>query len=142
MTVSNSLNGKEIMAMTIIRNLMRRVVLTIGVILIALSTSMAQWQQHKVRQLNGKDQQIQLPAKFQIITESWNRVAVVPNIIYMPEKNRLFMLISCDHPHRTFILTSNDRGTNWTNPSHPVDLENSGSRADLAHLGNGNALLI
>ena len=130
------------MAMTILRTLLCRIVLTVSIVLITLSISVVQWQQHEVRQLNGKDQQIQLPAKFQLVAESWNRIAAVPYIIYILERDRLVMLISGDHPYRAFILTSDHRETNWTNPSHTADLKNSGFGAGLAHLGNGNALLV
>lgn len=77
--------------MTMVRNLMWRIILTLGVALIASSTGVAEWQQHEVRQQNGKDPQLRLPAQFQIVAENWNRVVVVPYIIYMPEKDRLLM---------------------------------------------------
>ncbi len=47
-----------------------------------------------------------LPAQFQIVTESWNRVVAVPYIIYMPEKDRLLMLVNCDYPHHAEVLFS------------------------------------
>ena len=39
-----------------------------------------QWKAHEVRQINGWASAIRLPAKVQIVTESWNRVAAVPYV--------------------------------------------------------------
>ncbi len=44
------------------------------------------WQSHEVRQLAGKTGGVRLPARFQIVTESWNRVVAVPYLVNMPEK--------------------------------------------------------
>ena len=49
---------------------------------------MAGWKTQDIQQLNGKAERIKLPAKLQILTESWtgrwteiwNRVAAVPYI--------------------------------------------------------------
>ena len=86
---SKSPTDKDRSAMTTTRNLTSRIALTVGALLTASSTGMAAWQPHEIRQQNGKDPQIRLPAQFQIVTESWNRVVAVPYIIYMPEKDRL-----------------------------------------------------
>ena len=131
---------------------MWRIVLTLGVVLIASSVGLAEWQQHEVRQQNGKDPQIRLPAKFQILTESWNRVVGIPYIVYMPEKDQLLMLAACDYPHRAFILTSDDRGASWTDP-RPALVDKDGKPSaivgkslagdmgtGLAYLGNGKVL--
>ena len=130
--------------MVMIRNFILRFVFTIYVVSITSSFVIAEWQQHEVRQQNGKDQQFRLPARFQIVTESWNRVVAVPYIIYMQEKDRLLMLVGCDYPHKAFILTSNDRGSNWTDP-RPTSLDKDGQPlagmgTGLAYLGNGNIL--
>ena len=77
--------------MAMIRTLAWRIVLTLGVVWIASAAGLAAWQPHEVRQQNGKDSQLRLPAQFQIVAENWNRVVVVPYIIYMPEKDRLLM---------------------------------------------------
>jgi hypothetical protein len=57
----------------------------------------AEWKPHVVRQLNGAGQEICVPAKLQIVTEQWNRVAAVPYLVYMPEKDRLLMLVNRDY---------------------------------------------
>jgi hypothetical protein len=130
--------------MTMIRNILWRIVPTVGVVLIASSVGLAEWQPHEVRQQNGKDPEVQLPARFQIVTESWHRVVAVPYMIYMPEKDRLLMMVGCDYPHRAYILTSDDRGANWTDP-RPAGVDKDGKPSvslatSLVYLGNGNAL--
>lgn len=54
------------------------------------------WKAHEVRQLDEQAGGVRMPAKLQIVTENWNRVVAVPYIVYMPEKDRLLMLVSCD----------------------------------------------
>jgi hypothetical protein len=99
------------------------------------------WKDHLVRQFNGHDKAFQLPAKLQIVTESWNRVTAVPYLVYMPEKNRLLMLIGCDYPHHAMVLGSDDRGATWTAP-RPAGLDKDGKilpglGVGLTYLGDG-----
>ncbi|MCP4855535.1 MAG: hypothetical protein GY903_13675 [Fuerstiella sp.] len=98
------------------------------------------WQPHEVRQLTGKAGTVRLPARFQIVTESWNRVVAVPYMVNMPEKDRLLMLVGCDYPHRTFVLTSDDRGATWTDPRPARSGDGRASiglGTSLAYLGKG-----
>ena len=134
------------------RTFLWRTFLTLGIVWIASSVGVAEWQPHEVRQINGKEPDIRLPAKFQMLTESWNRVACVPYIVYMPEKDRLLMLANCDYPHRAFMLSSDDHGARWTDPvpalldedGNPAAIVGEGGSGDmgtgLAYLGDGKAL--
>jgi uncharacterized lipoprotein YddW (UPF0748 family) len=102
------------------------------------------WQPHEVRQLAGKAGSVRLPARFQIVTESWNRVVAVPYLVNMPEKNRLLMLVGCDYPHRAFVLTSDDCGATWTDP-RPARIGDDGKASiglgtSLAYLGKGKLI--
>ena len=111
---------------------------------VALRTPVA-WRTHVVRQLNGGEKPFQLSAKFQIVTENWNRVVAVPYIVYMPEKDRLLMLVGCDYPHHAMVLTSDDHGAAWTDP-RPVWLDKEGKTVpglgtSLTYLGNGRVML-
>ena len=54
------------------------------------------------------------------------------------------MLVGCDYPHRAFVLTSNDRGTTWTDP-RPARVADDGEAAiglgtSLAYLDNGKLI--
>ena len=126
------------------RNLTWKIVFTLSVVLNTSSVGVADWQQHEVRQLKGEGQQIQQHAKFQIVTESWHRVVAVPYMIYMPENDRLLMLVGCDYPHRAHVMTSDDHGANWTDP-RPTGVDKNGKPSlgmgtSLAYLGDGNVL--
>ncbi len=81
-----------------------------------LSTSLGQWHPHDVRFLTSPHVTQHIPAQFQMVTESWNRVVAVPYLVYMPEKDRLLLLVGCDYPHRAHVLWSDDRGKTWTPP--------------------------
>ena len=112
----------------------------------ASSAVVVGWQPHTVRQLNGSAQQIRLSSKFQIISaKSRHRVATIPYLVYMPEKDRLLMLANYGYPHRPFTMTSDDHGDSWTAP-RPLTVDKDGKPAGglglgLAYLGDGNALL-
>lgn len=100
------------------------------------------WKPHTVQQLNGTDPLIQLDAQFQIVTERWNRSIAVPYLAYMPEKDRLLMLVTCDYdPYRPFVMTSDDHGATWSDlqvvsPSP----EAKGVGNSLTYLGAGRLL--
>lgn len=127
--------------MTTLKYIMRAIIL--GALSIP-SSGVADWQLHEVRQLNGMSERFRLPARFQIVTETWNRVVAVPYITYMPDKDRLLMLVGCDYPHRAFVLTSNDRGATWTDP-RPARVDDDGRPSigmgtSLAYLGDGQLI--
>lgn len=100
------------------------------------------WQPHTVQHLNGTDPLIQLDAQFQVVTERWNRSIAVPYIVYMPEKDRILMLVTCDYdPYRPFVLTSDNRGATWSE-LRPVSAspEAKGVGNSLTYLGAGRLL--
>lgn len=109
------------------------------------SSQAHEWKAHEVRQLLGTGGVIRLPAQMQIVTEPWNRVAAVPYIVYMPEKDRILMLVNCDYPHHAEVLFSDDRGETWSEP-RPAIVRQDGSPipamgTSLCYLGEGNVLL-
>jgi hypothetical protein len=127
--------------MTTIKNLTWVVVLAV---LLSPSMGLAKWRPHQVRHLNGTAGEFSLEARFQIVTESWDRVVAVPYIVHMPKKDRLLMLVGCDYPHRSFVLTSNDRGATWTDP-RPARVGDDGKPSiglgtSLANLGGGKLI--
>ncbi len=126
--------------------------LLIPLILMGVSTSWtaAEWKPHVVRQLNGLGQEIRLSAKLQIVTERWNRVAAVPYLVYMPEKDRLLLLVNRDYGpalkpvHYAMVLWSDDHGATWSEP-RPVHLDAQGTPVgmgtSLTYLGQGKLLV-
>jgi len=103
----------------------------------AVANEQGNWKPHHVQQFTAQgDQTRKLPAKFQIVTELWKRSVAVPYIVYMPEKDRLALLVSCDYPqppHRPFLLFSDDHGATWTEPKL--------ANPNIASLGKGLAYL-
>ena len=101
-------------------------------------------QAHEVRQLTGKAGVVRFPARLQIVTERWNRVVAVPYIVYMPEKDRLLMLVSCDYPHHAEVLFSDDRGLTWSDPKPAISGKDGrplpALGTGLCYLGDGNVL--
>ena len=117
-----------------------------GALLLLAATAMAgDWKPHEVRQINGPTGDVRLPAQFQIVTESWNRVVAVPYLAYLPEKDRLLLLVNCDYPHHPEVLFSDNRGATWSSPK-PAIFGNDGKPVaglgtSLRYLGGGNVLL-
>ncbi|MSO23782.1 MAG: exo-alpha-sialidase [Acidobacteria bacterium] len=116
------------------------------VLLFFAQLALGEWKENEVRQLNGRAAQITLPAKSQIVTERWNRVAAVPYLVYMLDKDRLLMLVACDDPHQAMVLRSDDHGASWSSP-HYVHTNSAGQPeagwgTGLTYLGNGKLLLM
>jgi hypothetical protein len=104
------------------------------------------WKPHEVRHLNGTAAEIRIPAKQQIVTESWNRVVAVPYLVYMPEKQRLLMLVNCDYEHQAMSLTSHDQGATWSGPralhTGASGKPDAGMSTGLTYLGGGKLLTV
>ena len=108
------------------------------------------WNEHSVIRLNPDADGVVLPARLQIVTESWNRVTAVPHIVYMPEVDRVLMLLSCDYPgspwvHHAMVLFSDDLGATWSDPAY-VHTDATGNPAcglghALTNLGEGRLML-
>ena len=102
------------------------------------------WIYHEVHQLAPENYGVRfIPARFQIVSEQWNRVVACPYLVYMPEKDRLVLGVSCDWPHRAFIMFSDDHGATWSEPQ-PVAPPSSETghkmMLSLTYLGQGKLL--
>ena len=94
-------------------------------------------------QMNGAGKPVKIEGGLQIITEKWNRVVAVPYLVYMPEIDRLLMLVSCEYPHRAFVLWSGDRGDSWTEPISVEEESDDPSHhvgVSLTYLGQGKVI--
>lgn len=107
------------------------------------------WQAKQIQQLNGDAARISLPAQWQILTESWTgdwldkwgRVAAIPHIVYIPEKDQILMMVSCGVPHHAKILTSDDHGATWSQPwdvnTDDAGEPDTGMGVALVYMGGG-----
>ena len=110
----------------------------------------SQWKAHRVVRLNKDAARIELPAQLQILTESWNRVVAIPHVVYMPEKDRVLMLLSCDYAgspfiHYAMVLFSDDGGATWSDPEYVhTDAKGNpdcGLGHALTYLGEGKLIM-
>ena len=115
----------------------------LGVVLMT-QTCHAEWKPHTVRQLDGPDRVRLLPGQKQIVTESWNQVVRCPYLIYMPENDRLLMLVGVGTPLMAMAIFSDDHGATWTEPRYVH--ENNEGKPDCGmaicatYLGEGKTI--
>lgn len=113
-------------------------------VLLARMTNASEWQAHEVRQINGTAGEVRLPAQLQIVTRDWNRVVAVPYLAYVPEKDRLVLLVGCDYPHHAEVAFSDDRGATWSSPRPALigsdGKPTAGLGTSLCYLGDGSLL--
>lgn len=125
---------------------MKKLSIVLCIILIVTTKGLAQWTSHNVIQIDGQTTEIKLPAKLQLLTENWNRVVAVPYLVYMPEKDRVLMLVSCDYPHQAMMMKSDDHGASWSQPRYvhtdSVGNPDTGLGTGLTYLGNGKLLMV
>jgi hypothetical protein len=98
-----------------------------------VSAAAAGWKTHPVYQLNGPDKALKLPGDYQLPSLDWGAPARVPYLAYMPEKDRVAMLVQMDQG--LAISLSNDRGATW---SQPKPIGQGG--LSLTYLGEGTLL--
>ena len=120
----------------------RRMILQLPCALVALlaasSLCTGEWQQHEIEQLNGKAPRIKSTAQFQIITLPWQKWQPItyPYMVYMPEKDKLLMLLMYEGETKAGVVSSIDGGATWTRPKYVGD----GWSIDLSYLGDGTAV--
>lgn len=71
-------------------------------------------RKHVVQQLNGEGEPTGLPAEIQWISEPWQKAkpdenAQMPYLAYLPEIDRVLMLVETQQPIRTAFLVSDER---------------------------------
>jgi hypothetical protein len=105
------------------------------------------WKACNIKRIINKSSYISIPSKHQILTESWNRAATVPFIVFIPEINRILMSINFDYPFRHgMILYSDDYGNSWSKPEWI--LKDSQIKSDtclsigLTYLENGKVAIM
>lgn len=111
--------------------------------LIAAANPTPGWVNYTIQRMNGSGQRTPLPAQFQLVTATWGHEnAQMPNLVYMPEKQRLLMTIEYGPPTvRTVVIFSDDLGATWSERRWlHLDAQGQpdvGVTAGLTHLGNG-----
>ncbi len=107
-------------------------------------------REHIVLQSNGEHAPTTLAAEMHWISEAWLRQrddenAQMPYLVYMPERDRIAMLVITHHPTHTALIFSDDHGKTWSNrkwfqtdeEGHPKP----GIVVGLTYLGDGKLLV-
>ena len=74
----------------------------------AIRIAAGAWPEHVIRQLNGQSPQIPIRAEFQYITGAEPELVITPYPVYVPEKDRLLMLVNRDRPATAALMHSDD----------------------------------
>jgi hypothetical protein len=106
------------------------------------------WSPHIIRHFNGSEDIRYLGSKYQMVSKSWGRQVFGPAIEYIPEKDRLVMLIYCDRRadglRHSMLSVSDDRGETWSEPKYihtdADGLPCGGGGIVLTYLGGGKML--
>ncbi len=106
-------------------------------------------REHVVQQINGEYEPASLAAEIQWISEPWYRAlddenAQMPYLAYMPEKDRVVMLLVTHHPTHTALIFSDDHGKTWSErkwlSTDAEGLPKPGIALGLTNLGGGKLL--
>ena len=105
--------------------------------------------EHVVQQINGEREPISLPAEIQWISRPWYKKrsdenAQMPYLAYLPEKDRVVMLVVTHHPTYTALIFSDDHGKTWSKRkwliTDAMGLPKPGIALGLSNLGGGKLL--
>jgi len=101
------------------------------------------WKEQIVVKHNGWDDKTELKAKRRILSENWKGFASCPGVVFMPDKNRLLLLMTnCGYPYRSMMMESDDFGETWTKP-HFINDEKGNPEVNgigMCYLGNGKLM--
>ena len=101
-------------------------------------------REHVVLRLDGEKKPATQPAEMQWISQPWNGDnAQMPYLVYLPQKDRLLMLIECGQPIHSAFITSDDHGQTWSRRQWlSVDASGkpNGVGLGLTYLGGGKLL--
>jgi hypothetical protein len=101
------------------------------------SDAATNWRAHTVYQLNGDAKAVGLPSEYQLASRDWGAPALVPYLAYMPEKDRLAMMVLYTKDHqRPAISFSGDHGATWSVPKYIGE-----GGMSLAYLREGTLLI-
>ena len=98
-------------------------------------------REHVVLQLDGEKKPAARPAEMQWISQPWNgENAQMPYLAYLPQKDRLLMLVECGQPIHSAFITSDDHGKTWS-PRQWLSVDTTGKPngvgLGLTYLGDG-----
>lgn len=104
--------------------------------------------EHTVLRLNNESEPASLPADIQWVSKPWfeekdDENAQMPYLTYLPEKDRVLMLVETHQPIRTAFIFSDDHGQTWSKRkwlSSDAQEQPQGVALGLTNLGGGKLL--
>ncbi|MFN0198311.1 MAG: hypothetical protein ACKVT0_16310 [Planctomycetaceae bacterium] len=105
-------------------------------------------REHVVWRMNDETEPTSIPAEIQWVSEPWFREkpdenAQMPYLTYLPEQDRVLMLVETHQPIRTAFIHSDDHGGTWSERtwlSTDADGQPAGVALGLTNLGGGKLL--
>lgn len=105
-------------------------------------------REHAVLRLNDESEPASLPADIQWVSKPWfqkkdDENAQMPYLTYLPEKDRVLMLVETHQPIRTAFIYSDDHGQTWSKRkwlSSDAQGQPLGVALGLTNLGGGKLL--
>lgn len=110
-----------------------------------MATDPSSWHHHWVRRIDDT-RYVDSPAQRRILTEGRNRVFGMPYLVYMPERDRVFMVVYLDYgPCKPASLFSDDHGDIWSEPAYiktdpKLNPDFGDTPTALSYLGNGKLM--
>jgi len=106
-------------------------------------------RKHVVQRMNDESEPKSIPAELQWISGPWFREkadenAQMPYLAFLPEKDRLLMLVETHQPIRTALIHSDDHGQTWSERkwlSVDADGKPNGVALGLTNFGGGKLLV-
>ena len=101
---------------------------------------------HTIYQMNGAAAPIPSAAEIQWISEKWPEGnAQMPDIVWMPEKKRLLMLVECSKQGevvKTAFISSDDMGKTWSDRTwlRPQSAKDNANALGMYYLGDGKLI--
>jgi hypothetical protein len=99
---------------------------------------------HVVLRLNAEQKPARRPAEMLWISQGWDgENAQMPYLVFVPEKDRVMMLVQCGQPIHSAVVTSADQGGRWSPRQWlSVDIAGrpNGVGLGLTYLGAGKLL--
>ena len=101
---------------------------------------------HTIYQMNGSAAPISSPAEIRWISEKWtDGNAQMPDIVWMPEKKRLLMLVECSKRGevvKSAFIFSDDMGKTWSNRAwlRPKMAKDNANALGMMYLGEGKLI--
>lgn len=105
-------------------------------------------REHVIQQLNAEREPIFSDAQIQWISEPWYKAqsdenAQMPYLTYLPEKDRVLMLVETHQPIKTAFIVSDDHGQTWSDRrwlSKDEQGNPQGVALGLTNLGGGKLM--